>query len=116
VHNRHSPLPQRRTPPAATTATPSAEATTERAGECSPLMIDGKLRVLAATWGLVIAARGESAERDLLKEFQDGLDGVVKDFDDEDACEGSKQSTAAAYLDTRTAYLAASIFGRGSVA
>jgi hypothetical protein len=98
VYDRHSPAPEP-TPPAATTATPSAEATTAPAGECSPLMIDGKLRVLADSWAQVIAARGESDEGDMLKEFQDGLDGVIEDFDGEDSCEGSNASTAAAYLE-----------------
>jgi hypothetical protein len=87
----------------------SAEATAEPAGECSVLMIDGKLRILADGWSLVVAAKGESDEEDMLKTFQDGVDGVVEDFDDADGCEGSKESTAAAYLDVKTSVLAAQI-------
>jgi hypothetical protein len=100
---------------AALTPTPlqtptSTEVTAEPAGgECSPLMIDGKLRILADSWSLVVAAKGESDEEDMLKEFQDGASDMVEDFEDADGCKGSKESTAAAELNYQTSILAAQI-------
>jgi hypothetical protein len=47
-------------------------------------MIDGKLRILADSWSSVVAAKGESDEEDMLKEFQDGASDVVEDFEDAD--------------------------------
>lgn len=100
---------------AALTPTPlqtptSTEVTAEPAGgECSPLMIDGKLRILADSWSLVVAAKGESDEEDMLKEFQDGASDMVEDFEDADGCKGSKESTAAAALNYQTSILAAQI-------
>jgi hypothetical protein len=71
-------------------------------------MIGGTLRLLAEQWSLVIAAKGESDEREMIKDFQDSLKhDVYQELDRADGC--GEEAVAAADLQAETAFLAAGV-------
>ena len=77
-------------------------------GECSPWGTESTLRKLADDWELVVAAKGQSDERDAQGVPRRG-DRDGRGLHDADGCDGTKESTAAADLDYKTSILAAQI-------
>jgi hypothetical protein len=77
-------------------------------GERSPWGTESTLRIFADHWELVVAAKGQSDERDAQGVPRRG-DRGGRGLHDADGCDGTKESTAAADLDDKTPILAAQI-------